>query len=92
MKKIIRPTIDCNNCNQDGVDENGSFYCKWEPKGGVKVVEDNRCWHVLFINEFYNKAVAQGRINESVARIEELKKLNVNYVEEDLNEDNFRSA
>ena len=55
----MRPTVDCKTCNQDGVDEKGDFFCKWRPVGGVRVVEGNRCWHVLESNKMYDKAVKE---------------------------------
>lgn len=51
----MKPTIDCDNCNQDSVDENGKFYCKWNP--AVKLIEGNRCYYVSETNKIYENAI-----------------------------------
>lgn len=65
MKNIIKPTVDCDTCNQDGVDKSGNFYCNWRLHKKIKVVEGGRCWHVLLINATYDKCVKQGELAEA---------------------------
>jgi hypothetical protein len=58
--KIIKPTEDCDTCNQDSVDENGDFRCNWRYPKPVKVVKSGRCFHVVEINKVYEDAVKEG--------------------------------
>ena len=62
---IKKPTVDCENCNQSGVDENEKFLCKWNPKHKLTIVISEagkkiiRCSYVIQINATYDKAVKE---------------------------------
>ncbi len=62
MKK---PTVDCDSCNQDGVDERFEFRCNWRYPKPVKVIEGGRCFHVVEINKVYEKSVKESLRNEN---------------------------
>jgi len=52
---MVKPTVDCEKCNFEGVDEQNDFRCLWRYPKPVVIVEGNRCQSVVMIEEIYNK-------------------------------------
>jgi hypothetical protein len=60
---IEKPTVDCDTCNQSGVDENNKFLCKWNPEHKLEAVISEsgdkiiRCFYVMEGNAIYENAI-----------------------------------